>query len=106
MTLRYIEYMQSAILACDNAKRWHITPYDVPGLKHSGRYANRTIFAQQRGKDFRGIIIMQFFLTKLHLRTCMHAVKREDVILLTFSRTIYYRANMKGRHRFASREVL
>lgn len=68
MTLRYIEYMQSAILACDNAKRWHITSYDVSGLKHSGRYANRAIFARQRGKDFRDIIIMQFFVTKLQLR--------------------------------------
>lgn len=37
----------------DNAKRQDIISYDVSGLKHSGRYANRTILASySEGKIF------------------------------------------------------
>lgn len=90
------EHMQSAILVRDNAKQRDITSYDVSGLKHSGRYANRAILAScSEGGIFRDIIIIQFFpLTKLHTR----AAKQEDIIFLvpTRERPIQFAiANMK-----------
>lgn len=78
--------MQSAILVRDNAKQRDITSYDVSGLKHSGRYANRAILASySEGGIFRDIIIMQFFPNKTSYAYA-RAVKQEDIIFLVPSR--------------------
>lgn len=78
------EHMQSAIMQ-------NVISYDVSGLKHSGRYANRTILASYgEGGIFRDVIITQFFRNTTTYLLHMRAAKQEDIIFLASSRFSLY----------------